>query len=153
MYESRRLSAYLFKVNIGHTVVQPEDGRTDGRNAFFEVIQRNETTSKNLGRLFGRCRVTDGRLPTLRCGTRVDLRVKVCERRRRCRVAQVGCLDRRTNSQIVVVAKIHPKLHWITSDCRPKRRPELPSVPRASLLFAASARNYTRQNKLNREFI
>ena len=39
------------------------------------------------------------------------LRVKVCKRRRRCRVAQVGCLDRRTNSQIVIVAKIHLKLH------------------------------------------
>ena len=33
----------------------------------FEVIGWNETTSKNLGRLFGRCRVTDGWLPTLYC--------------------------------------------------------------------------------------
>src|SRR5438045_2661650 len=31
----------------------------------LELIRRDETTSKNLGRLFGRCRVTDGRLPTL----------------------------------------------------------------------------------------
>src|SRR5438046_10497227 len=30
-----------------------------------KIPRRDETTSKNLGRLFGRCRVTDGRLPTL----------------------------------------------------------------------------------------
>ncbi len=30
-----------------------------------KIPRRDEMTSKNLSRLFGRCRVTDGRLPTL----------------------------------------------------------------------------------------
>src|SRR4030095_14400734 len=40
---------------------------SDGRFLFSRPLwsRRHETTSKNLGRLFGRCRVTDGRLPTL----------------------------------------------------------------------------------------
>ena len=40
---------------------------SDGRFLFSHPLwpRRDETTSKNLGRLFGRCRVTDGRLPTL----------------------------------------------------------------------------------------
>src|SRR5438046_1805307 len=40
---------------------------SDGRFLFSRPLwsRRDETTSKNLGRLFGRCRVTDGRLPTL----------------------------------------------------------------------------------------
>src|SRR5947207_628778 len=41
---------------------------SDGRFLFSRPLwsRRDETTSKNLGRLFGRCRVTDGRLPTLK---------------------------------------------------------------------------------------
>ena len=42
-YESRRLSSYLFKVNIGRTVVQFEDGRTDGRNSFSSLMSNDET--------------------------------------------------------------------------------------------------------------
>src|SRR5438552_5812787 len=42
-YESRRLSSYLFKVNIGRTVVQLEDGRTDGRNTFSSFKSYDET--------------------------------------------------------------------------------------------------------------
>src|SRR5438477_7547903 len=42
-YESRLLSSYLFKVNIGHTVVQLEDGRTDGRNTFSSLKSYDET--------------------------------------------------------------------------------------------------------------
>src|SRR5436190_12307530 len=42
-YESRRLSSYLFKVNIGHTVVQLEDGRTDGRNTSSCLKSYDET--------------------------------------------------------------------------------------------------------------
>ena len=41
--ESRRLSSYLFKVNIGRTVVQLEDGRTDGRNIFSSLKSNDET--------------------------------------------------------------------------------------------------------------
>ena len=43
--------------------------------------------------------------PTVEPG--FDLWVKVCERRHRCHIVQVGCLDHRTNSQIVIVAKTH----------------------------------------------
>src|SRR5439155_5331238 len=42
-YESRRLSSYLFKVNIGRTVVQLEDVRTDGRNTFSSLKSYDET--------------------------------------------------------------------------------------------------------------
>src|SRR5436190_20450511 len=42
-YESRRLTSYLFKVNIDRTVVQLEDGRTDGRNTFSFVKSNDET--------------------------------------------------------------------------------------------------------------
>src|SRR6266513_469512 len=42
-YESRRLSSYLLKVNIGRTVVQLEDGRTDGRNTFSSLKSDDET--------------------------------------------------------------------------------------------------------------
>src|SRR5436190_19810779 len=41
--ESRRLSSYLFKVSIDRTVVQPEDGRTDGRNTFSSLKSNDET--------------------------------------------------------------------------------------------------------------
>src|SRR5437667_3052566 len=42
-YESRRLTSYLFKVNIGRTVVQLEDRRTDGRNTFSSLKSYDET--------------------------------------------------------------------------------------------------------------
>ena len=48
-------------------------GRTNRRTKYLFVRQvkwRDETTSKNLGRLFGRCRVTDGRLLTLIFGVK-----------------------------------------------------------------------------------
>ena len=40
---------------------------SDGRYQIVhpKIPRRDETTSKNLGRLFGRCQVTDGCLPTL----------------------------------------------------------------------------------------
>ena len=42
-YESRRLSSYFFKGNIGRTVAQLEDGRTDGRNYLSSVKSYDET--------------------------------------------------------------------------------------------------------------
>ena len=42
-YESRRLSSYLFKVDIDRLVAQHEDGRTDGRNSFSSLKSNDET--------------------------------------------------------------------------------------------------------------
>src|SRR5436190_23558039 len=42
-YESRRLSSYLFKVDIDRLVAQHEDGRTDGRNTFSSLKSNDET--------------------------------------------------------------------------------------------------------------
>ena len=42
-YESRRLSSYLFEVDIDRLVAQLEDGRTDGRNAFTSLLSNDET--------------------------------------------------------------------------------------------------------------
>src|SRR5437762_628128 len=42
-YESRRLSSYLFKVDIDRLVAQHEDGRTDGRNNFSSLKSNDET--------------------------------------------------------------------------------------------------------------
>ena len=41
--KSRQLGSYLFKVNIGHTVVQLENGRTDGRDTFSALKSYDET--------------------------------------------------------------------------------------------------------------
>src|SRR5204863_648823 len=37
------LTSYLFKVNIGRTVIQLEDRRTDGRNTFSSLKSYDET--------------------------------------------------------------------------------------------------------------
>ena len=42
-YESRRLSSYLFKVDIDRLIAQLEDGRTDGRNTFSSLESNDET--------------------------------------------------------------------------------------------------------------